>query len=184
MANAIDDVTRMERARMVADEFEQLSRLGFEVGELDLRAHFTPSMPIDPVIDAADLLWVIGGNTFTLCRAFQASSAVRAVRQAVTRGLLYAGYSAGAVAAGPDLVAIDLVDDASTQPVGYPPGSEPSTLRLVPERVIPHADPHAVESGIMAPVVRRLQEGRHEHLLLRDGQALVVRGASRWIESD
>lgn len=183
VANAIDDLPRAQRDRLVADEVDQVSCLGFDVDELDLRAHFDGGVAVAPVIAAADLLWVIGGNTFTLCRAFAASGAARPIVDGVARGLVYAGYSAGAVAAGPDLVAIDLVDDPSTCPDGYPAGAEPTTLHLVSERVIPHVDPMGGGRGLMGPVVERLHHGGHAHVLLSDGQALVVQGTRRWIES-
>ena len=182
VANALDDLTVHERTRIVADELVQLSRLGFDADELDLRDHFDSGRTIHPVIAAADLLWVIGGNTFTLCRAFHASGAVPVIRERVARGLVYAGYSAGAVAAGPDLVAIDLVDDPSTRPSGYPANEVPNTLGLLEERVIPHAGPGDLMTELMSPVVEFLQQGNLAHLPLRDGEALVVHGARRWIE--
>lgn len=183
VANAIDDLARAQRDRLVADEVGQVSRLGFDVDELDLRAYFEEPVAVAPVIAAADLLWVIGGNTFTLCRALAASGAARPIVDGVARGLVYAGYSAGVVAAGPDLVAIDLVDDPSTCPDAYPVGIEPITLRLVDERVIPHVDPSGSGRGLMGPVVERLHRGGHAHVLLSDDQVLVVRGARRWVES-
>lgn len=183
IANALDDLGDVERARIVADEVTQLALLGFDVDELDLREHFETTTSVEPVMTAASVLWVIGGNTFTLCRALTAAGAVVPIRKLVARGLVYAGYSAGAVAAGPDLVGIDLVDDPATHPHGYPSSASPTTLHLVDVRVIPHADPHDDAHGLMAPVVERLQRGNQAHLLLKDGQALVVRGASRWVES-
>lgn len=183
VANAVDDLSTSQRDAIVGDEIAQISRLGFDVDELDLRAHFGGAESIADVVTKVDLLWVIGGNTFTLCRAFAASGVVKPIREAVAGGLVYAGYSAGAVAAGPDLAGIDLVDDRWTHPAIYPSGLEPTTLSLVPERVIPHADPTGRGGHVMKPVIECLQRAQHEHVLLRDGQVLVIRGSSRWIES-
>ncbi|WP_093623100.1 Type 1 glutamine amidotransferase-like domain-containing protein [Streptomyces sp. 3213.3] len=50
----------------------------------------------------------------------------------------YGGYSAEACVAGPDLEGIDLIDDPTVLPEGYPSTTAPQCLHLVPYRIVPH----------------------------------------------
>lgn len=182
IANALDDLPTAQRLSIVSSEVAQLADLGLAARELDLREHFGDRRSLPTRIEQSDVLWVVGGNTFTLCRALVASNGIEVIRAAVHQGLVYAGYSAGSVAAGPDLAAIDLVDDANALPSGYPTTAA-STFGFIGRRIVPHARPGNPGYHEMRPVIASLRHDRADHLLLGDGQALIVDDAAWRIDS-
>jgi dipeptidase E len=106
-----------------------------------------------------DVLWVVGGNWHALWRAMAPVSGVLAAR--VRDGsLVYGGWSAGAVAAGP-LVVED----------GRPAWGG---LGVIDITVIPH---YGSDEGA-ARIAAQLRATRRRFAALRDGQALVVDGAA------
>lgn len=164
--NALDEFP----ARLLSwdREVEDLNALGYRAEELDLRDYWSaPAAAMDARLAAADLLWVVGGNAFVLARAASAAGLARALVDAPR--LDYAGYSAGACLAGPDLRGIELMDDPTTLPQGYDAAMPIETLALVDIRVIPHAgSPEAVAAR------DRLDADGLEELELADGEDILL----------
>lgn len=146
-------------------ETDDLVGLGYEPAELDLRAG-----PVE--LAGVDLLWVVGGNAFVLAAAAERAGLRDALRSswAAGSGLIYAGYSAGACVAGPDLTGITAMDDPSEADYdGLPPG-----LGLIPERIVPHWRSDHREAPAAEEAVAALVERGDAHLPLRDGDDHVV----------
>ena len=133
--NALDEYP--ERLLSWEREADDLAALGYRAEELDLRDHWAAPDTLDARLTGVDLLWVVGGNAFVLARAATAAGLGAALAR--TSGLDYAGYSAGACLAGPDLRGIELMDDPTTLPDGYDSRMPAATLGLVDVRVVPHA---------------------------------------------
>ena len=153
--NAIDDFSGA--GRDVAD----LEALGFAVTVVDLRTEPVP---------ACDLLWVRGGNVFTLRRALAGREAELVDR---IRGdaFVYGGYSAGVCVLSPDLRGLEAVD---------PPGEDPlwTGLGLLDRPVVPHVDtPEHPESPACNALSAAFTAVGRRHWALRDGDVLVVSGA-------
>jgi dipeptidase E len=88
--------------------------------------------------------------------------------------LTYAGYSAGACVAGPDLRGIDLMDEPERVPDGHVADWKPVTLGLVPYRIVPHWQSDHLEAADAERARLWLEQAGLEHRCLRDGGAIVV----------
>ncbi|GAA1618317.1 Type 1 glutamine amidotransferase-like domain-containing protein [Actinoplanes couchii] len=138
---------------------------GLSVHRFDLESA-TPEQ-VQAVLAGADLVFVTGGYPIFLLEHAQRSGFLHAVRQDVTSGrLAYAGISAGALLAAPDLERYRGDDD---------PGrvNDTAGLELVSFYPLPHANRGREErySKVIA------EEGdRHDFVVIRDDQAAIVHG--------
>lgn len=170
--NALDQYDT--RLRQLPFEAAQLSGLGLTCEELDLRDYFGDSSGLRERLARLDLVWVLGGNTFVLARAMALCDFRAAVSPRLEEGqLTYAGYSAAACIAGPDLRGIHLMDDASVLPSGYPQDASTEALRWIPWRLVPHWSDDGSEPGATAAAEYLTKEGL-PFRTLRDGEGLVV----------
>ncbi|HWV23561.1 MAG TPA: Type 1 glutamine amidotransferase-like domain-containing protein [Thermomicrobiales bacterium] len=173
--NALDvygETRLMNWEREVAD----LERLGYSSEEIDLREYFDDADGLSARLAGLDLLWVVGGNSFVLARAMNASGFHDAIGSVLERGLIYAGYSAGACVAGPDLRGIDLIDDPDVLPEGYEARMPVETLGLVSFRIVPHVGSNHPESADAGRVVALLEREGLAYRALKDGDAVIVDG--------
>lgn len=171
--NALD-VYGDTRMRNWNREASDLERLGYSSEEVDLRAYFDDPDGLVHRLERLDLVWVVGGNSFVLARAMALSRFGHALRPALKRGLVYAGYSAGACVAGPDLRGIELIDDPDALPDGYRQETQAWTLQLIPFRIVPHVDSDHPESADAARVMDLLDRLGLPYKPLRDGDAIVL----------
>lgn len=171
--NALD-VHGDTRLRNWDREASDLSTLGYDSEELDLRQYVGDSAGLARRLAAIDLVWVPGGNAFTLARAMTASGFGGAIGPAMDRGMIYAGYSAGACVAGPDLRGIHLMDDPDHIPEGYDAGMPAETLGLVPFRIVPHWRSDHPETGRAEEAVRWLERHALDYRAIRDGEVVIV----------
>lgn len=87
-------------------------------------------------LDADDVVFVLGGNTFDLLRHLQTRGALDLARDHVARGGVYFGSSAGAVLAGAD---IDIASFADPNDAGI---TDTTGLRMLGDAIVrPHYDP-------------------------------------------
>lgn len=175
--NALDS-SEGARERHGAAQVDAMSALGYDCEELDLRECFGAGgeVRLAARLRELDLLWITGGNAYVLARAMDLSGFGAALAGPLRAGTLtYAGYSAAACVAGPDLRGIDLMDEPDALPDGYDPASRPLGLGLVDYRIVPHwrSDHHEAElAGVAAAWLER--EGL-AHRCISDGDVVVVR---------
>jgi dipeptidase E len=179
IANAIDGEPADDRVAKVAAEVRALQALGLWAEELDLRDCVGASPgQVSEVLAEFDVLWVRGGNVFVLRnRLAQVGADVAIVDQLRRDSLVYAGYSAGPCVLGPALVGLERVDDASA-PARLGLGEAlRSGLGVLRECVVPHvgSPTHPDGAGLGAVAEQYVREGT-PHVVLRDGEALVVEG--------
>ena len=122
-------------------------------------------------LDAADCIYVAGGESFRLLYGLKFTGADQLLVEAVQSGKPYAGSSAGAIIAGPSVEPASVMDDPSVAPQL----TDYSGLNLTEFVVVPHAQgttgPYPIE--VISQTVEKY--GKHWNLvLLRDGQALHV----------
>jgi dipeptidase E len=171
--NALDGFA--DRRRIFAREMDDLSALGFDCEELDLRSYFNDREGLGDRLNHLQFLWVVGGNSFVLARAMAQSRLGEALQGPLLEGrLVYGGYSAGSCAAAPDLEGIHLMDDPELIPDGYSANVNLQTLHLVPWRIVPHWRSDHPESADAEKAVEYLRQSGLEFRTLRDGEALIV----------
>src|SRR3954447_13723046 len=94
IANSCDGAPADVRADAVAGEHERLGALGLRTEEVDLRDFFDGRGHLASVIAPYDVLWLRGGNVFTLRYAMRASALDDLVLAGLRAdGFVYAGYS-------------------------------------------------------------------------------------------
>ncbi len=173
--NANDLAPRDVRTEALAEECDRLEKIGLNPTELDLRDYFGSSDDLTEALSRFDLLWVRGGNTFVLRRAFRQSGADRAITQLLRRdAIAYGGYSAGVCVMAPTLRGLDLVDDADAVPDGYEPLIIWEGLGLLPYAVAPHFRSEHPESAEIERVVAFYIDHHIPFVALRDGEAIVI----------
>ncbi len=152
-------------------EFQALAAAGCRPTEIDLRGFRDGRGDLAAQLAAVDVLWLAGGNTFVLARAMRRARFAAAALPLIRSGsLLYAGYSAGACVAGPDLSGVELMDD----PDGRSAGEPLETLGLVGFRIVPHWRSDSRLSASAEQLADHLRAAGLEHRCLSDGQVLLV----------
>ncbi|WP_392668000.1 Type 1 glutamine amidotransferase-like domain-containing protein [Streptomyces sp. LN785] len=177
--NALDEYGR-SRTRDYARETRTLETFGYSCEELDLRDYFATPEELPERLDGLDLVWALGGNAFVLARAMTQAGFRDALQAQLHRPeFTYGGYSAGACVAGPDLQGIDLIDDPTVLPEGYPSTTAPECICLVPYRIVPHWRSEHRDAEGAERAAAHLAERGLSHRCLRDGEAVNVHDTTR-----
>lgn len=180
--NAADTSLPERRAVGLADEFARLREAGLDPVELDLRDYFGRQEAAKDALNGFDLVWVRGGNTFVLRRAFKYSGMDEILKEMLlTDAIAYGGYSAGIDLLTPSLHGSEEVDDPYAIPEGYEPEIIWDGLNLLPYSVAPHYRSDHPESTAVELMVQHLIDNHILFKALRDGQAIVVSGDREWI---
>jgi len=147
-----------DHAAYTAKIRERLARMDLEVVSTD---H----------LDAADAIFVGGGNTFRLLKTLYERDLLDSIRDRVRAGLPYLGSSAGTVIAAPTMMT------TNDMPVVEPPSF--NSLALVPLQINPHyldPDPQSTHKGETREERIRefLEENETPVVGLREGSTLRV----------
>jgi dipeptidase E len=167
------------RAAWLNREFDSLRQLGLSPVELDLRPYFhQPQAKLATVLAGLDGLWVLGGNSFVLRRAFRYSSLDELLPELLHQDkLVYAGYSAGIDQLVPHLHGVELVDDPHFVPKGYRADIIWDALGILPYALAPHYLSDHPEAADISKSVTYMIDHHIPFIALRDGQVLVRRGS-------
>jgi dipeptidase E len=166
VTNALDHLDPAVRAAGVARELAELSDAGLAPVEADLR---------DPAALAGladhDLIWVRGGNVFTLRRVLADTGADAVLTELIrTDTVAYGGYSAGGCVLAPDLAGLERVDDAGSAPIL-------AGLGILDRPFVPHVrSPEHPESHLCDALAAAYTAADRPHWALSDGDVLVVDG--------
>lgn len=115
---------------MYADKNELIA-LGFSVEDLELDSALPEEVRV--AVEAADIIFVAGGNTFYLLEKAKESGFDGVVKESIAKGKVYIGSSAGSVLAAPDIKYVELFDDPAKASLENTHG-----LSLVNFAVLPH----------------------------------------------
>jgi dipeptidase E len=174
--NAKDFSSSQERAAHVAEKKTEFEAAGFGFYELDLRNYFRSPDTLRPIIEAAKFVFVSGGNTFVLRRAFAYSGLDSILLNCLRANTLtYAGSSAGSIIMTNTLKGTELGDDPYAVPDGYKSEAIWDGLGLVYPQIVPHYESESwmEKSNAMA---KYFKNNQMEYVTLRDGEVYVVDG--------
>src|SRR5215213_905155 len=115
---AISNATDVEddAAEWVSESEGSLTRDGAQVESIDLRQWRDTRADLRAKLASKDIIWVCGGNSFYLTWILRETGADEIIKELVRAGTVYAGWSAGAVVAGPTLRFFEPLEDLSVVP--------------------------------------------------------------------
>lgn len=174
--NAKDYYEPTDRAQHVAEKKQEFEAAGFEFYELDLRNYFRSPVTLEPIIDAANFIWVSGGNTFVLRRAFAYSGLDTILPNKLRQNALtYGGSSAGSILVTNTLHGTEHGDDPYAVPAGYKEEIVWDGLKLVRPQLVPHVGTEWFGDEAQAMIDYFEGEG-YPYVPLHDGEVYVVEG--------
>ena len=174
--NAKDELPEAERAAHVEEKRKEFTAAGFDFYELDLRNYFRSPDKLKLLVDAAPFIWVSGGNTFVLRRAFAYSGFDSLLINTLRTGhLTYGGSSAGSIVMTKTLRGTEHGDDPYTVPQGYEEEIVWDGLSLVYPQLVPHyqSDWFGKEADAM---VDYFKQNGLKYETLKDGEVYMVDG--------
>lgn len=175
--NALDFSTDIERRNAgVQREIDDLKFLGLEPEEIDLRNYFGKPEDLKTKLSEFGTIWVRGGNTFVLRRAFKESGMDNwLIGQKDNKELLYAGYSAGVCVLSPSLKGLELVDDPNIISEGYQKEVIWEGLDLIDFAFAPHFEsPGHPETEAVGREVEYYKKAGVEYRALHDGEVIIL----------
>ncbi len=175
--NAKDGAPREEIDQHVAEKKLEIESAGFSFELLDLRDYFSGKKDqLEKILSSAGVLWVSGGNTFVLRKAFKYSGLDELLIKMLKRDqLIYGGSSAGAIIATPSLHGVEYGDMPNFVPLGYKAETIWEGLALIDLHLVVHyeSDWFAGEAEAMRAA---LKAKNYDHVTLSDGEVYVVDG--------
>lgn len=182
IANATDVYPAPDRVEGVQRELDALGALGFEAEEVDLRRHFDDSN-IHAQLSKYDVVWVRGGDTFTLRYTLARSGADEAVISLLRDdAIVYGGYSAGPCVLAPSLSGLEHVDNPEYVKLLYGVEAPMTGLGVLDYCIVPHvSSPGHPGSALCDRLAHRYREAGTPFRTLRDGQVLIIDGESTFV---
>jgi dipeptidase E len=152
---------------------ESVDSLGFGTQVIDLRSYRASRGELRETLANKDVIWLCGGNQYYLRWILRQSGADAIIKDLVRVGKVYAGWSAGAVVAGPTLKHMEHLEDLSVVPEVLFDG-----LGLTDVVVLPHFD-MAQFAGGMQKANEGLKKAGFITVPLLESQALIINGEAR-----
>lgn len=166
--NAKDYYAERARRFKLQSVKEYLQQQGLVPEIIDLRDFHTPES-LKEALSVFDVLWVGGGNTFCLRYEMQRSGFDQIVRDLLDQGIVYAGESAGACAAGKTLKGVEKADEpAFAEEVIW------EGLHILDRYVLPHSDNPMFAEDVAYN--HELYAGDNRLLELTDSEAYIING--------
>lgn len=150
---------------------DMLSVNGYRLEQVDLRLWYDNTEGLEKKLAEKDVIWLGGGHTYYLRWILKRSGADTIIQKLVAEGKVYAGWSAGAIMAGPTTRFFDAMgDDPSEAPEKIDEG-----LLLTDMAVVPHRDHPDFKKGA-AKTNKLLTGAGYLPVLLGDSEVLVIDG--------
>jgi len=174
IGNSMDFLQGQARSDSIRQEMERLKGIGFDPTEVDLRNYFDNPEGLKQELEQFDLVWVRGGNTFILARAFLQSGADKVLKELLDKDILaYGGYSAGVCVLTPLLKGLETVDDPRVIPESYQEREIWEGLGILPYAVAPHYKSDHPESSMVDDAVQYFIDNHMPFVALRDGEVII-----------
>jgi len=170
--NAADTYTE-DRKAWVYDNRADIQSHGFQVDLVDLADYQLGEAGLLSRLEAYDVIWLSGGNTYYLRWILHETGADSMIQDLARQGKVVGGASAGAIVVGPTLKHFELADDPADAPeVTY------DGLCLTDAVIIPHWG-NEKYGEIMADAEKNLQSDGFETVHITDDQALAIDGSAQ-----
>jgi dipeptidase E len=176
--NAVDWSDDKERiCRSLNEQIEILKSLGFQPEQIDLRNYFDKKEDLKKHLAGFGMVWVYGGNTFVLKRAYEQSGFGEIIKDKILKNeIVYAGFSAGIVILSSSLKGLEIVDDPSIVPEGYKPDFSWGGLDILNFHIAVHYKSDHSESEGIDKEIEYCEKNNIPYKTLRDGEVLVIDG--------
>jgi dipeptidase E len=155
---------------------QSLIDTGYQVEAVDLRNWLHNNDGLFEKLQSKDVIWLGGGHTYYLRWILKASGADNMIKELVAAGKVYAGWSAGAIMAGPTTKYFDLMGD---DPADAPELIEEG-LRLTDKVMVPHMD-HADFGASAKTANQALLQAGFKTVPLHDNLAIIIVGDTETI---
>lgn len=173
--NARDYFSPEDRGVGLIQQTEELTRLGIEAEEIDLRKYFEKSEELKTKLEEFDAVWVPGGNSFLLLHAMKESGFDEIIKQFLSEDkFVYAGYSAGIVVLCETLRGIEIVDDVKYVREIYNSDPKWEAIGILPYSIAPHYKSNHPETELIDKVVEYFEKENISYKALKDGEVIVV----------
>lgn len=176
--NAVDWSNDKERvAKSLNDQMNVLKSLGFESEKIDLRNYFGKHEELKKHLTNFGLVWVYGGNSFVLKRAYEQSSFDVIIKDMILKDeIVYAGFSAGIVLLSKSMKGLEIVDDPNIVPEGYKSDFSWDGLGILDYYIAVHYKSDHVESSDVDKEIEYCEKNNIPYKTLSDGEVIVVKG--------
>ena len=180
IANAIDASDQQHRINRLQREERMLNNLGLATIELDLRQYFGNSKALKDKLKQLGMVWIRGGNVYTLVRAMEQSGFSEVAPELIRNdSLVFGGYSAATIIAAPDLLGSELMDNPHELPVGYKEQTSPMrALGLLDHYVACHYESRQPWAKNVPRYIDYITSKRKDVLKLKDGEVYIVNGSN------
>ncbi len=150
---------------------DMLAVNGYQLEQIDLRQWYDNTKGLEKKLSGIDVIWLGGGHTYYLRWILKRSGADIIIPKLIGEGKVYAGWSAGAIMAGPTTRFFhEMGDDPAKATEKIDEG-----LLLTDMTVVPHRD-HPDFKKAAAKTNKLLTDAGYRPVLLGDAEVLVIDG--------
>lgn len=175
--NAQDNALPEARAERLQREVDNLTGIGLQPEELDLRNYFGKPEELKAAISDIGYFWVRGGNVFLLRRAFRQSGFDKIITELLQNdAVAYGGFSAGICILAPSLKGLELVDPKDDVSEGYDKDVVWDGLGVLNYSIAPHYKSDHPESAAVDKCVDYFNDNKIPYKTLRDGEVIIING--------
>ena len=175
--NALDFGDPVRVAQSLEKQVSELRVLGFDAEQLDLRDYFNKPEALAEHMARYGLVWVHGGNSFILKRAYEQSGFDVILKKLLMEDrIIYAGFSAAIVVITPTMKGVEIVDDLDIIPEGYKSEVSLDGLRIIDYVVAVHYKSDHPESAMVDKYVEYCEKEGIPYKTLKDGEVIVING--------
>lgn len=176
--NAVDWSDDKERiAKNLGDQMEVLKSLGFNPEQIDLRNYFGKSDELKEHLVKFGMVWIYGGNTFILKRAYEQSGFGEIIKEMILKEeIVYSGFSAGVVVLSKSMKGLEIVDDPDIVPEGYEKDFNWDGLGILDYHVAVHYKSNHSESAEIDKEIEYCEKNNIPYKTLSDGEVIVING--------
>lgn len=153
---------------------EGFRKVGINKKDIDLRDYHDGKDvgKFSKVIETLDMLWVTGGNVFYIRYLFEKLGIADILKNALEKGVVYGGDSAGALLVCPTLKYLDKIDDVSQVPQVYYSG-----LNIIDFVPLPHWGDERFQS-MLTEIKGKLEKEGNRVIPYSNNQSIIIDGAS------